>query len=347
MGALKIVHLCTALNRGGAEKILYQTIVGLSNDFEHEVLLLSYSGPYVELLLNNGVRVFRFNLTSICRYFFSSRKRIIFHSYLKHTHVLSSIFKFLGFKVVWSFHGASPFADSLIDKMVNFLIKIIPNRVSYVSRHCKFVNVKNGASPNKSCPVDIIYNCVDVSHSSHDLRPDVQINIGILARFHPVKNFELFFSIARNLLYSNKNYNFIVAGPGCTSQNDEIVTLIDRFGLRDSVELLGDLNDTTVFFDKLDLLISTSKSEAFGLSILEGLASNINVVSFNLPVIDELLPGYNVNLNTNSVDEMVAFCNDKINSPIDSSLSYFILSTYSVKNMILNYKSFYMKVFYA
>jgi glycosyltransferase involved in cell wall biosynthesis len=62
-------------------------------------------------------------------------------------------------------------------------------------------------------------------------------------------------------------------------QEKELESLIDALGLRERVELLGWQRDPTPFYRRARLLVVPSRTEAFGMVVVEALAHGLPVVS--------------------------------------------------------------------
>jgi glycosyltransferase involved in cell wall biosynthesis len=102
-----------------------------------------------------------------------------------------------------------------------------------------------------------------------------QIAVGLVARWHPVKNHSGFLEAAAAGLKSYPRTVFILAGDGCDSSNSELVGLISRWGLGQSVRMLGRVGAVERVTAALDLAVNASFGEAFSNAVGEALACGV------------------------------------------------------------------------
>jgi glycosyltransferase involved in cell wall biosynthesis len=84
--------------------------------------------------------------------------------------------------------------------------------------------------------------------------------IGLVARYHPMKDHRNFLHAARTVKAAHPQACFVLAGEGAASGNPELTRLISECGLSDSVYLLGRRNDMHLVTAALDILVSSSSS---------------------------------------------------------------------------------------
>ncbi len=90
--------------------------------------------------------------------------------------------------------------------------------------------------------------------------PAEQIVIGMIARFHPMKEHRTFLRAARLLLDGVPNVSFILAGSGVTIQNPDLAAWIRELRLEGAVHLLGEQADTAAIYPALDMATLCSRS---------------------------------------------------------------------------------------
>jgi glycosyltransferase involved in cell wall biosynthesis len=98
----------------------------------------------------------------------------------------------------------------------------------------------------------------------------------------PIKGQADFLRAAAILNAHRSDIGFVIAGDdkSRTGENRaEIEKLIARLGLGSRVVLTGWLNDMSAFLSSLDLFVSPSRSEPFGLAIVEAMAMGVPVIS--------------------------------------------------------------------
>jgi glycosyltransferase involved in cell wall biosynthesis len=107
-----------------------------------------------------------------------------------------------------------------------------------------------------------------------DLPPEAKL-IGLVGRFHPVKDHKNFFEAALILSKKISGLKFVLAGSSIDPSNLPLVDLIQAKGLQKSVLLLGRQNNLASLYPGLDILASASSSEAFSNVIGEAMACGV------------------------------------------------------------------------
>ncbi len=102
-----------------------------------------------------------------------------------------------------------------------------------------------------------------------------QIAVGLVARWHPVKNHGGFLEAAAAGLKAHPRTVFILAGDGCDAKNTELAALIARAGLGANVRLLGRVAAVERVTAALDLAVNASFGEAFSNAVGEALACGV------------------------------------------------------------------------
>lgn len=101
------------------------------------------------------------------------------------------------------------------------------------------------------------------------------IVIGLVGRYHPMKDHANFFKAAGMLLRKHENATFILAGRGVEWTNLELITLINRYGVINRTRLLGERHDIPRLTAGMDIASSSSYSEAFSNTIGEAMSCGV------------------------------------------------------------------------
>lgn len=101
--------------------------------------------------------------------------------------------------------------------------------------------------------------------------------VGFVGRFSPEKGPELFLRAALLLHGLHPEARCVMAGDG--PMHGELGEFIDRFGLQGVVHLAGTCSDMPAVYNELDLLVSSSHTEALPLAVMEAMASGLPVVA--------------------------------------------------------------------
>lgn len=112
-------------------------------------------------------------------------------------------------------------------------------------------------------------------------RSNRAFTIGSAARLTHNKGHDILARAARLVLDLRPDVRFIVAGedPSDLTERREIELLIEDLGLGGKFELLGKTEDIPQFLSELDLYVSASRVESFGLSIVEAMMAGVPVIA--------------------------------------------------------------------
>jgi glycosyltransferase involved in cell wall biosynthesis len=111
--------------------------------------------------------------------------------------------------------------------------------------------------------------------------------IGGVGRLEPVKRFpQLLTAVAPTLARGRRE--LVLAGDG--PLRSELRDMARRLGVDDAVHLLGPRSDVRELLSAMDVLVSPSRDETFGMAVIEGLGSGLPVVYAQCPALTELPP---------------------------------------------------------
>lgn len=111
--------------------------------------------------------------------------------------------------------------------------------------------------------------------------------IGFAARLAPEKGLDTFAETAATLLRRRPDLIFHVAGDG--PGREELEKHLQSLGILDRVHLLGRVEEMAAFYANIDILLSTSRSEGFPMSMLEAMASGVPVVATDVGDVSHLV----------------------------------------------------------
>jgi glycosyltransferase involved in cell wall biosynthesis len=108
------------------------------------------------------------------------------------------------------------------------------------------------------------------------------LRVGMIGHLAPIKGQEDFIRAAAAVCSRRDDVEFIIAGEDKSRGGDnrrQLEKLIAELGLRKRINLLGWVDDVPGVLDTLDLFVSPSRSEPFGLSIVEAMAAGVPVIA--------------------------------------------------------------------
>jgi glycosyltransferase involved in cell wall biosynthesis len=304
---MKIVHVITGLNGGGAQYFLYRLLPHLLKNHQCEVISLSDIGLLGEKIGNLGVPVRAVEMGrspfvlgsffKLRRYLKTSRPDVV-HTWMYHSDLLGGLAaRSLGIRgVVWAIH--SPDVDEryiklptrIIARICAALSSFIPASIVSCSQAAWENHARFGFRPRN---ITVIPNGFDVSsfRPNAEARRRIRIEtgiaqdapvVGMIARFHEQKGHKDFLSAATRLREQVPSVRLLLAGRDIDRENQKLMQWIKGAGLESTVVLVGPRNDVPDILASLDALVSPSLGEAFPLIIGEAMACGVPCVATNV-----------------------------------------------------------------
>jgi glycosyltransferase involved in cell wall biosynthesis len=109
-----------------------------------------------------------------------------------------------------------------------------------------------------------------------------KLRVGMTGHLAPIKGQEEFIRAAAIVCGLRDDVEFIVAGEDKTRSGEHrrgLEKLIDELDLNARVRLIGWVEDVAALLPTFDLFVSPSRSEPFGLSIVEAMAAGVPVIA--------------------------------------------------------------------
>ncbi len=281
---MKILHIITGLNRGGAEVMLYKIIKHSPNPSAHYVVSLLPEGYFGQKIRDLGCDVWSLNMTknpfSFSPFrFFKIIKDIqpnVIQCWMFHANIVGGLFgRITGVKnIVWGIHHSISKFDRKISRIINKICALM----SY--KFCKTV-VCCGLRPLEVCKdsgydsskLKCIYNGFELKDFffNEQARISVRKELGLsddafvivhMARYHILKNHTGLLRIFAKLQKKAPNSYLLLVGDDVVG-NNSIESLIDKLGLRANIFTLGFRPDTCNLFSAADVSVLPSLSEGF------------------------------------------------------------------------------------
>jgi len=95
------------------------------------------------------------------------------------------------------------------------------------------------------------------------------------------KDFETLLCAFKIVVRDNNQARLLIAGEG--PKENELQQMISNHGINDRVELLGYIDDLCAYMNAADVFVLSSKSEGFGIVLVEALAVGTPVISTDCP----------------------------------------------------------------
>ena len=306
---IKVVHIITGLKVGGAETMLYKLVTRLNSPkMTHEVVSLGQVGPLGERLQQAGIPVHALQMRSdrvdprpvlqLAGWLRKSRPDVIL-TWLYHADVLGGIANKLAgnFPLAWNVRRS--YLDRATLKPSTFLLgrlccplsHCLPQRILFCSNSGMEAHRRLGYDSSK---LEMIPNGFDTEMFRPNLSagralreelglPDDTLLIGMLGRFHPMKDHRNLIQAAALLVKTHPNAHFVCAGENMIWQNPELVHWLRAADLCENMHLLGPRTDVPNLTAGLDIAtLSSCSGEGFPNVVGEAIACGVPCVVTNV-----------------------------------------------------------------
>lgn len=307
---ISILFLINSLGSGGAEAMLYRLLSKLDRTrFAPQVIaLIDEDSPiYVEKIQQLGIPVRSLGmhpgkpspmaLLQLTRWLRQDQPDII-QTWLYYADLAGGLAARLagGIPVVWGIRHSDLSTEGnkpillLTASICARLSRRFPHRIVCCSEASHRVHIALGYAPEKMV---VIPNGYDIESFKPDpiarelLRNEQQIPqdapvIGLVARFHVLKDHRNFVRAASLLHRDRPDVHFVLCGSGVTWENRELVTWIEEAGIRSRCHLLGLRDDIPKVTAAVDVASLSSFGEAFPNVVSEAMSCMVPCVVTNV-----------------------------------------------------------------
>jgi len=292
---MKILHVITGLNNGGAEAVLFRLITSTLHEVSHTVVSMLDEGVYGPRLTELGVRVDTLKLSRnplsllmvgpLSRIIKEQRPDLV-QTWMYHADLLGGLAaRVAGCRnVVWGIRHSSLHGDKRSTRAVAgicaFLARRIPAAIACCSENAARLHQEMGYP---SGLFHIIPNGYDLSRFAPNqtardalrlkwgVRPN-ELLFGLVGRWNQQKDHANLLHALFLLAEKGVCFRCVLVGPGMNAANDELSALIRQYQLTDRIIQLGPRSDISGVMNALDLHILSSKGEAFPNVVAEAMA---------------------------------------------------------------------------
>ncbi len=311
---MRVALLVRSLEKGGAERQLVNLAVGLKEEKDVEVSVLTFyeNGALKNELIDAGVPVVslekrgRWDLVFVARFVRAVRKNRydLVHSFLDGPNVLVAMLRpFLKHaRVAWSVR--SSYMDWSRYHSLAHLVYGLSRRLSRVP-HLVVFNSGAGRAYHQSRGYSaansvVVYNGIDVdryrpmpsagaaTREAWGKGRDVVL-VGLVARLDPMKDHETFLKAAHLLRKENAKVQFVCVGSGSTEYRSALVQLAADLGLSEHLLWVEDGTNMASVYNALDIATLSSYGEGFPNVIAEAMACGVPCVATDVGDCAELI----------------------------------------------------------
>ncbi|MGR6034780.1 MAG: glycosyltransferase family 4 protein [Candidatus Nitrosoglobus sp.] len=304
---VNVVHVITGLNVGGAEKTLFRLLANRKErSFNLSVISLLDKGVMGGQIQSLGIPVYALGMQRgvpgpmaliSLRHLLKKLAPDLIQGWMYHGNLAATVAACslkLRIPVLWNIR------QSLYDlSKERKLTRLVISGSAYLSEVPRFIlyNSKISALHHEAIgfkleKTRIILNGFDCEEyrPSRAMRKQIRrelgispsaILIGLIARYHPIKDHANFLWAAAELIKTRSEIDvaFVLAGDGIDSSNGSLTELIQQLDLSLKVHLLGECQDVPRLIAALDIATVTSLSESFPNILGEAMACGVPCVA--------------------------------------------------------------------
>jgi glycosyltransferase involved in cell wall biosynthesis len=301
---VKIAHVITSLEVGGAERMLARLVAAQPRSIECHVICLRAEGPVAADLRNAGATVHALGMENgslhgalsfgrIVRLLRELRPDVV-QTWLYHADLFGGLAaRLVGIDaVVWNVRSVElPETAGVLTRgivrMCSLLSSRVPTRIVCCSELARCVHERRGYDAGRFV---VIPNGVDLERFKPNPEARIAIRrecrvpedaplIGLIARLDPLKNHALFFAAAKILHETNPRAHFLLAGKGVHESTPAVRRWLREAGVEHVTRLLGQRSDIDRVLASLDVATCSSSSEAFPNALAEAMACAVPCVT--------------------------------------------------------------------
>ena len=283
---------------GGMENYVVRLVERLPRDRFDVSVLAPFESPFTDQLRDAGADVFITQITDepswqsiqLASALIQSRSIDVIQSHLPNAHVLAALAgRLSGRPVLATVHGR---AMTTLDMEVH---KLAATQLAVVCRHSYFQALGVGIDPSH---VHYLPNGVDTERFRPERVRDGALRtrfaiaaqtplVGFVGRLSAEKGPDLFLRMAVAVRAQVSTAEFVLVGDGAMLKQLQIFAR--QFGIADAVHFAGSQDDMPAVFNELDVVVSSSLTEAMPLAVMEAMASGVPVVACKVGGIPDLV----------------------------------------------------------
>jgi len=283
---------------GGMENYVARLVERLPRERYGVSVLAPFESPFTDRLRESGADVFITQVTDepswqsiqLASALIQSRAVDVIQSHLPNAHVLAALAgRLTGRPVLATVHGR---AMTTLDIEVQ---RLAGTHLAVVCRQSYFQALGVGIDPRH---VHFVPNGVDIERfrpqqtRSGALRTRFAIAaeaplVGFVGRLSAEKGPDLFLRAALSIRAQCPAAQFVLVGEGAMLKPLQLFAR--RFGIADAVHFAGSQDDMPAVFNEIDVVVSSSLSEAMPLAVMEAMASGVPVVACKVGGIADLI----------------------------------------------------------
>ena len=301
---LRILHIISDLSLAGAEMKLYKLLAATNREqFAPTVISMKDYGELRERIEALGIAVHSLGIRGSLPGLISVGRLVrivrqvrpdLIHGWMYHGNLaaqFSAAFVQKRPSVLWSVHQSlysfayEKWLTALVIKL-GALLSRHPRNVVYVSRTSASQHEAAGYHKDRTLVVHYGFDTEKFAPSEearsavrHELGlPRDALLIGLIGRYHPVKDHANFLRAAERVLQTRPDAHFLLCGKGVDHRNAVLHALVEETKTGERIQLLGERRDIQRIMAALDIAANSSRSEGFPNVVGEAMSSSVPCV---------------------------------------------------------------------
>jgi len=301
--SLHVVHIISGLGQGGAETVLHRLVTAPGQVDRHTVVSMTDAGVFGPRLQAAGIDVVALGMPSgrlspggLWRLYRLLRqtKPDVVQTWMYHADLVGGVIaRLAGVRAVyWGIRnsGANLEQSSPMARAIAWLCArlsgVVPTGVIACADEAARRHQAWGYRADR---MQVVPNGYDLSRWHPDpearalLRAEWGVDegtplLGSVARWNPLKDHANLLEAFGRLAASWPQARCVLVGQGMSDDNTALMTLANRFGVRDKLILLGMREDVPAIMSALDVHVLSSCAEGFPNVVAEAMASGVACV---------------------------------------------------------------------
>lgn len=296
---MRILHVITTIERGGAEIQLLTLTHGLVVDNEVTVLPLKGKLDLEQDFRKLGVTISKaclnkglFHQVLALRKMMKSESFDLVHAHLPQAEIVTYFLK-KSIPVVISRHNAEPIWREIPRALSSLLSRSITRRARYViaisNSVREFLIQSNEIS--KTTPVQVVhygYEKKNYSFRRYEKLKPKELKILTVARLEPQKDLATLVRAFSLHIKCYPNSRLYIAGEG--SLRSDLVQIAEALGVDKKIFWLGKIRNVLEVMVSSDVFVLPTKYEGFGMVYLEAMDAQVPILTTENPAAREVLP---------------------------------------------------------